>query len=192
MLVSYLRLSCIDGAQHAWAILALLTKRLCQEWPDVRIIFRGDSGFCRYRMLGWCERHKVKYIVGIARNKRLEQKIEPVMQLVEQLVELTGEKQREFFLFHHAAKNWKHSRQNIAKLEVTDKGRNPRFIITNLEGEKQALYDNLYCARSEMENRIKEQQMELFADRTSAHFWWINQFRLLLSSLAYMLIESSR
>jgi len=87
LLVSYLRPSNIDGAKHAWAILALLTKRLHQEWPDVQIIFRGDSGFCRHQMLGWCERHDVKYIVGIARNKRLEQTIEPAMQLVEQLVE---------------------------------------------------------------------------------------------------------
>lgn len=151
LLVSYLRPSNIDGAKHAWAILALLTKRLRQEWPDVRIIFRGDSGFCRHRMLSWCERHDVKYIVGIARNKRLENVIEPAMQLVEQIVELTGEKQREFFRFQYAAGTWKQTRQVIAKLEVTDKGRNPRFIITNLEGDKQALYDDLYCARGDME-----------------------------------------
>jgi len=192
LLVSYLRSSNIDGAKHAWAILALLTKGLRQEWPGVRIIFRGDSGFCRHRMLGWCERHGVKYIVGIARNKRLEHMIEPAMQLVEQLVELTGEKQREFFRFQYAAKTWKHTRQVIAKLEITDKGRNPRFIITNLDGDKQALYDDLYCARGDMENRIKEQQMGLFADRTSAHYWWANQFRLLLSSLAYVLMEGIR
>ncbi|MCU7805627.1 MAG: IS1380 family transposase [Candidatus Thiodiazotropha sp. (ex Lucinoma borealis)] len=192
LLVSYLRSSNIDGAKHAWAILALLTKGLRQEWPGVRIIFRGDSGFCRHRMLGWCERHDVKYIVGIARNKRLEHMIESAMQLVEQLVELTGEKQREFFRFQYAAKTWKHTRQVIAKLEITDKGRNPRFIITNLDGDKQALYDDLYCARGDMENRIKEQQMGLFADRTSAHYWWANQFRLLLSSLAYVLMEGIR
>ena len=192
LLVSYLRPSNIDGAKHAWAILALLTKRLRQEWPEVKIIFRGDSGFCRHRMLGWCERHDVKYIVGIARNKRLENVIEPAMQLVEQLLELTGEKQREFFRFHYAAGTWKQSRQVIAKLEVTDKGRNPRFIITNLEGDKQVLYDDLYCARGDTENRIKEQQMGLFADRTSAHYWWANQFRLLLSSLAYVLMEGIR
>ena len=192
LLVSYLRPSNIDGAKHAWAILALLTKRLRQDWPEVKIIFRGDSGFCRHRMLGWCERHDVKYIVGIARNKRLENVIEPAMQLVEQLLELTGEKQREFFRFHYAAGTWKQSRQVIAKLEVTDKGRNPRFIITNLEGDKQVLYDDLYCARGDMENRIKEQQMGLFADRTSAHYWWANQFRLLLSSLAYVLMEGIR
>jgi len=192
LLVSYLRPSRIDGAKHAWAILALLVKGLRQAWPEVRIIFRGDSGFCRHRMLSWCERRGVKYIVGIARNSRLEHKIEPAMQLVEQLVELTGEKQREFFRLHYAAKTWKQSRQVIAKLEITDKGRNPRFIVTNLEGDKQMLYDDLYCARGDMENRIKEQQLGLFADRTSAHHWWANQFRLLLSSLGYVLMESIR
>jgi len=84
--------------------------------------------------------------------------------------------------FHYAAKPWKRHRQIIAKLEVSGKGRNPRFIVTNLEGDKQALYDDIYCARGDMENRIKEQRMGLFADRTSAHEWWANQFRLLLSS----------
>jgi len=130
--------------------------------------------------------------VGIARNKRLEQTIEPSMQRIERLVELSGEKQRQFVHFQYAAKTWKQPRQVIAKLEVTDKGRNPRFIVTNLEGEQQALYDNLYCARGDMENRIKEQQMGLFADRASAHYWWANQFRLLLSSLAYVLMEGIR
>jgi hypothetical protein len=192
LLVSYLRPSNVDGAKHAWAILALLTRRLRQHWPAVRIVFRGDSGFCRVRMMSWCERHDVKYIVGIARNKRLEAAIEPAMQIVDQLVELTGEKQREFFRFYYAANTWKQRRQVIAKLEVTDKGRNPRFIVTNLEGEKQALYDTVYCARGDMENRIKEQQMGLFADRTSAQYWWANQFRLLLSSLAYVLMEGIR
>jgi hypothetical protein len=192
LLVSYLRPSNIDGAKHTWAILALLIKRLRQEWPDVTIIFRGDSGFCRHRMLGWCEHHDVKYIVGIVRNKRLEKVIERGMQIVEQLVELTGEKQREFFFFDYAADSWKRSRQIIAKLEVTDKGRNPRFIVTNMAGDEQALYEDLYCARGEMENRIKEQQMGLFADRTSASYWWANQFRLLLSSLAYVRMEGIR
>jgi hypothetical protein len=192
LLVGYLRPSNIDGAKHAWAILALLTKRLRQQWPAVRIIFRGDAGFCRHRMLSWCERHDVKYIVGMARNQRLEAQVEPAMKLVEQMFELTGEKQREFFRFRYAAKPWKCHRQIIAKLEVSEKGRNPRFIVTNLEGDKQALYDDIYCARGDMENRIKEQQMGLFADRTSAHEWWANQFRLLLSCLAYVLIEGIR
>jgi len=192
LLVSYLRPSRIDGAKHAWAILALLVKRLRQAWPHVRIIFRGDSGFCRHHLFTWCERHDVSYIVGIAKNDGLLRKITAPMALVQQLFELTGEKQREFFQFTYAAATWSKRRKVIAKLETTEKGQNPRFIVTNLEGHKQMLYDELYCARGDMENRIKEQQLGLFADRTSAHHWWANQFRLLLSSLAYVLMEGIR
>jgi hypothetical protein len=192
LLVSYLRPSNVDGAKHAWAILALLVKRLRQAWPEVRIIFRGDAGFCRHRMLRWCERHGVGYIVGIAKNDVLLRRIAEPLSIVERLFELTGEKQREFFTFYYAAGTWAHRRKVIAKLEVTGKGTNPRFIVTNLEGDKQSLYDKLYCARGDMENRIKEQQLGLFADRTSAQHWWANQFRLLLSSLAYVLMEGIR
>lgn len=192
LLVSYLRPSKIDAAKHAWAILALLVKRLRQAWPQVKIIFRGDAGFCRHHLIGWCERLGVQYIVGLARNSRLERTIEPAMQWVERMVQLSGESQREFFQFHYGAESWKRRRKVIAKLEVTDKGRNPRFIVTNLEGNKRSLYEDVYCARGDMENRIKEQQLGLFADRTSAHHWWANQFRLLLSSLAYVLMEGIR
>ncbi len=192
LLVSYLRPSRIDAPKHAWAILALLVKRLRRAWPEVRIIFRGDSGFCRHHMLSWCERNAVGYIVGIAKNDALLRCIREPMQWVEELAKRTGMKMREFFQFHYAASTWKTRRKVIAKLEVTDKGPNPRFIVTNLAGDKQRLYDDLYCARGDMENRIKEQQLGLFADRTSAHYWWANQFRLLLSSLAYVLMEAIR
>ena len=192
LLVSYLRPSKIDGAKQAWAILALLVKRLRQAWPAVRIIFRGDSGFCRHRLLGWCERHEVGYIVGIGQNKLLLRCIREPLRWVQEWAEVSGEKPREFFQFPYAAGTWTTRRKVIAKLEITNKGQNPRFIVTNLEGDKQALYDTLYCARGEMENRIKEQQLGLFADRTSAHHWWANQFRLLLSSLAYVLMEGIR
>jgi hypothetical protein len=192
LLVSYLRPSQIDGARHAWAILALLVKRLREVWPEVRIIFRGDSGFCRHHMLTWCERKGVGYIMGIAKNNTLLRCISEPMQWVQELADLTGEKQREFYQFHYAAGTWKRRRKVIAKLEVSAQGQNPRFIVTNLEGDKQHLYDDHYCARGDMENRIKEQQLGLFADRTSAHDWWANQFRLLLSSLAYVLMEGIR
>jgi hypothetical protein len=151
LLVSYLRPSMIDGAKHAWAILALLVKRLRQAWPEVKIIFRGDSGFCRHRMLSWCERHNVGYIVGVAKNAVLESHIQAPMALVQQMAELSGEKQREFFQLHYAAGTWTQRRKVIAKLEVTDKGPNPRFIVTNLAGDKQTLYDEVYCARGDME-----------------------------------------
>lgn len=192
LLVSYLRPSKIDGAKHAWAILALLVKRLRQAWPAVRIVLRADSGFCRHRMLRWCERHGIGYIVGLARNKRLQQMIESDFARVEQRFKETESKQREFLDLRYGANSWGRRRAVIAKLEMTAQGRNPRFVVTNLNGDAQALYDRLYCARGDMENRIKEQQLGLFADRTSAHNWWTNQFRLLLSSLAYVLMEAIR
>lgn len=191
LLVSYLRPSNIDGAKHAWAILSLLYKAIRQHWPKVQIIVRGDSGFCRRRMLHWCEKRDVKYIVGIARNKRLEEKSGFLMRLAREQFERTGEKQRRFTSMRYAAKTWKCARKVIAKAEYTDKGPNPRFIVTNLSGDPQELYDEVYCARGEMENRIKE-QMQLFSDRTSCHQWWPNQFRLLLSSVAYVLVNAIR
>lgn len=143
-------------------------------------------------MLTWCERHGIGYIVGLAKNKTLLRTIKAPMTVVQQLFDLTQEKQREFFQFTYAAGSWKTRRKVIAKLEISDNGQNPRFIVTNLEGDKQALYDKVYCARGDMENRIKEQQLGLFIDRTSVHHWWANQFRLLLSSLAYVLMEGIR
>lgn len=192
LLVNYLRPSNIDGARHAWAILVLLTKRLRQTWPKVRIVFRGDGGFCRHRMLDWCDRHKVGYIVGLAKNNRLKQQLAVEMKAAAEVSETLGEKVRFFESIRYGATSWKRQRWVIAKIEHSPKGSNPRFIVTNLRGGSQRLYDNLYCARGEMENRIKEQQMGLFADRTSAHAWWANQFRLLLSGLAYMLMEGIR
>jgi len=192
LLVSYLRPANADGARHAWAVLALLVRRLRQHWPRTRIIFRGDSGFCRHWMLSWCERHGVGYIVGIARNKRLERIAGPLLDLAEEHYQRRGRKQRPFFEFRYGARTWKRRRRVILKAEVGSRGRNPRFIVTNLPQNGQYLYDKLYCARGDMENRIKEQQLGLFADRTSCHRWWPNQFRLLLSSLAYTLVEALR
>jgi hypothetical protein len=192
LLVSYLRPSNIDGAKHAWAILSLLVKRFRQSWPEVRIIFRGDSGFCRRRMLAWCERHDVGYIVGIAQNKRLNEISAQWQQAAEKQYAISNEKVRWFDEFQYAAKSWKRTRRIIVKIEHTEKGSNLRYVVTNLTGKPQFLYDKLYCARGEMENRIKEQQLDLFADRTSCHRWWSNQFRLLLSSLAYILLETIR
>jgi hypothetical protein len=192
LLVSYLRESRNDGARHAWAILALLVKRLRRVWPKVKIIFRGDSGFCRWRMLAWCEHHNVDYIVGIAGNKRLGALAEPLLEAAAQGFAETGKKQRLFDQCRYAAGTWDHPRRVIIKAEHSSKGPNSRFVVTNLDGSPQALYDKLYCARGEMENRIKEQQLDLFADRTSCHNWWPNQFRLLLASLAYTLLEAIR
>ncbi len=192
LLVAYLRPSKIDGAKHAWAILALLVKRLRQTWPGVRIVFRGDSGFCRHRMLSWCERHDVNYVVGVAQNARLLKQAEPFLEKARGQFEATQEKVRFFDEVNYAARSWRAERRVIVKAEHAARGPNPRFVVTNLSGDAADLYEKLYCARGDMENRIKEQQLDLFADRTSAHEWWANQFRLLLSSLAYVLLETLR
>jgi len=192
LLTSYLRPSNKDQALHAWAILSLLVKRIRQAWPNVKIIFRGDSGFCRHKMMDWCDKKNVFYIIGLPQNSRLKSMLEPCMSKAKKNFEATEEKQREFIEFNYAAKTWSHERKVIGKAEVTSLGKNPRFIVTNLTGDPQELYDNAYCARGDMENRIKEQQLGLFADRTSCHSWWPNQFRLLLSSLAYILVSSIR
>jgi len=179
LLVSYLRPSNIDVARHAWAILKLLVTRLRQTWPGVKIIFRGDSGFCRWKMLRWCERHEVDYMVGLAKNSRLLALAEELNQRAETQYQSAQEKQRLFGWLDYAAGSWDRERRVIAKAEHGSQGRNPRFVVTTLAGDAQVLYEDVYCARGEMENRIKEQQLGLFADRTSCHGWWANQFRLL-------------
>ena len=191
LLVAYLRKSNIDAAKHAWAILKLLVRRLKSAWPRTKIVLRADSGFCRDRMLTWCDQNDVKYVVGIARNSRLQEENAGLMQQAEQEFARTGKKQRLFTAFDYAALTWKHPRWVIAKAEHTEQGSNPRFILTNIVGDPQQIYDRRYCARGEMENRVKEQMM-LFADRVSAHRWWANQWRLLVSGLAYTLMEAVR
>jgi hypothetical protein len=191
LLVAYLRRSNIDAAKHAWAILALLVKRLRAAWPRTKIVLRADSGFCRDRMLTWCDQNEVKYIVGLARNSRLLEANARLMRQAEAEFNRTGQKQRLFSAFDYAALTWRRVRWVIAKAEHSKMGANPRFVVTNIVGDSQRLYDRRYCARGEMENRVKEQMM-LFADRVSAHRWWANQWRLLLSALAYTLVESVR
>ena len=192
LLVAYLRPSNIDVARHAWAIVALLVKRLRQAWPTVGILVRGDSGFCRWRMLRWCDRHRVSYIIGLAKNERLLASAQALIEQAAMQYAQTRQKQRLFGEVEYAAHTWDRARRVIVKAEHTDQGRNPRFVVTNLSGDAQALYDEQYCARGEMENRIKEQQLGLFADRTSCHGWWANQWRLLLSGVAYSLMEALR
>jgi hypothetical protein len=192
LLTAYLRPSNIDGAKHSWAILSLLVKRLRKAWPKVRIILRGDSGFCRHRMLDWCDRNDVGYIVGLAKNQRLDKLAAAWLEQAKQDFERTQEKQRLFGEFQYAAKTWRNKLRVIARIEHMAKGANPRYIVTNLQGDARQLYEKVYCARGDMENRIKEQQLDLFADRTSCHNWWPNQFRLLLASLAYTLLETIR
>lgn len=191
VLVSYLRRSNRDGAKHAGPILRWLTREIRRKWPKVKIIFRADSGFCRHTIFHWCERNNVKYIVGIAKNARLLTQLAPLLAEAEQRFAKEEKKQRLFTEFRYAADTWKQKRRVIGKAEYSAHGENPRFIITNLRGDPQLLYDQVYCARGDMENRIKQQQ-EMFSDRTSCHDWWPNQFRLLLSTLAYTLVNAIR
>ena len=192
LLVNYLRSSKQDQARHSWAILSLLVKNFRAVWPEVEIIFRGDSGFCRHKMFDWCDKHNVKYIAGIPQNKRLNKLLAATMQAAKEAFATKKETQRFFTEFKYKADSWSYERKIIGKAEITKHGENPRYIVSNLSGKPEDLYSKIYCARGDMENRIKEQQLELFADRTSCHKWWPNQFRLILSGLAYSLIEYIR
>jgi len=192
LLCAYLRPSRIDGARHAGAILKLLVARLRQKWPQVRIVLRGDSGFCRQRILNWCERAGVHYIVGLARNPRLQGITEFLELALKDAFEASGLKQREVGELTYAAQSWAHERRVITRLEYGEQGNNPRYVVTNLTGDAQALYDDLYCQRGEAENRIKEAQVGLFATRTSCQHFQGNQLRVLLAALGYCLIERLR
>ena len=192
LLVAYLRSAKHDAALHAAAIMKLLTRRLRQAWPEVRLIFRGDSGFCRPRLLSWCEHNGVDYIVGLQQNSRLLAMAANYREQAQAAFQASGTPQRVFGEFAYQARTWRRARRVIAKAEHNAQGANPRFILTSLPEPPQVAYEWLYCARGEMENRLKECQLGLFADRTSCHLWWPNQFRLLLASLAYVLMERLR
>ncbi len=143
-------------------------------------------------MLRWCESRGVQYIVGMARNRRLQKKAQGLMERAEQAYEATGRKQRLFGSVWYGARTWDRARRVIVKAEQGTRGANPRFVVTNLKQTDRYLYDRMYCARGDMENRIKDQQMDRFAGRASCHHFWPNQFRQLLSGLAYTLIEGLR
>jgi len=192
MLACYLRRSRIDGAKNATALLKGLIARLRQAWPKVKIIVRGDSGFCRQRLIRWCERAGVNYVIGVARNARLEVTVAMVELALKEQYEQSGLKQREIGEFRYAADSWDIERRVITRLEYGALGTNPRFVVTNLEGEASELYEQLYCARGEAENRIKEAQLDLFGTRASCHKFLANQMRLLLAALAYTLMQRLR
>jgi hypothetical protein len=192
MLACYLRPSKIDGAKHAAAVIKLLVTRLRRSWPNTRLIVRGDSGFCRRRLLQWCERAGVGYVIGLARNARLHAAVELTEAALADAYGASGSKQRLIGEFDYAAKSWPHERRVITRLEYGVQGTNPRFIVTNLQGDAIQLYDHLYCQRGEAENRIKEAQLDLFGTRASCSRFIANQFRLLLAALAYTLMQRLR
>lgn len=192
LLVPYLRPSNIDASKHARAVLKLLVRRLRAAWPEVKITIRADSGFCRWRLMRWCDSHGIGYILGLAKNPVLERAARDEIDRAQRQFQRTGQPQRVFGSFAYAAASWDRSRRVIVKAEHTAQGKNPRFVVVNVPGEPQELYEDVYCQRGEAENRIKEQQLDLFADRTSCHKFVANQFRLLLSSAAYVLVQALR
>jgi hypothetical protein len=192
LLAAYLRPSNIDGAKHARAVLKLLVDRLRAVWPDVKITFRGDSGFCRWRLMRWCDSHGLGYVLGLAKNPVLQRAAVDEIARAQRQFPQTGQPQRVFGSFSYAASSWDRTRRVIVKAEHTAQGANPRFIVVNVPGDPQEFYEDVYWQRGEAENRIKEQQLDLFAGRTSCHRFLANQFRLLLSSAAYVLVQSLR
>jgi Transposase DDE domain group 1 len=192
LLVAYLRPSDIDASKHAGAVLKLLARRLRAAWPGVKITIRADSGFCRWRLMRWCDSNGIGYVLGLAKNPVLGRLARDETERAERQFRKTGQPQRVFGSFSYAAKSWDRPRRVTAKAEHTAKGANPRYVVTNVPGDPQELYEDVYCQRGEAENRIKEQQLDLFADRTSCHRFVANQFRLLLSSAAYVLVQALR
>lgn len=191
-LIAYLRPSRIDAAKHAKAIVRLLVEYLRGHWPDVKITIRGDGGFCRWKLMRWCEKHGVFYCFGAFRNQVLERRADPLMRQAEAEFEKTQQKVRLFGETDYAAGTWDRERRIIIKSERLEPGLNTRFVVTNLSHRPQQLYDEVYAMRGDMENRIKEQQSMLFADRTSCHDFLANQFRLLLSTFGYVLLDTLR
>ena len=192
LLVVCLRPGNVSDSEHSWAILKLLVKELRVNWPDVAITFRGDSAFCRQKMFDWCDSNRVNYITGIPANNRLIDYAQKHIDKANGLFNKTNENQRIFGEFYYGAKTWKRQRKVVVKAERNIHRSHTRFVVTNLSGTPKNVYEKIYCARGEMENRIKEQQLCLFADRTSSSKWLANQFRLLLSAMAYTLLAALR
>jgi hypothetical protein len=192
LVTAYLRPSKIDACKHARALLKLLVRRLRAAWPGVKVTLRADSGFCRWRLMRWCDSNGVGYVLGLGRNVVLERRAADAIAEAERRFRRTGQPQRIFASFAYAAQTWDRPRRVIVKAEHTAQGPNPRFLVVNVPGDPRELYEDVYCQRGEMENRIKEQQLDLFAGRTSCHRFLANQFRLLLSAAAYVLVQALR
>jgi len=196
LLCAKLRPSDIDGAAGSVKQLMQIVQRIRRVWPKVRIIVRGDSGFCREDLMRWCEENQVDYVLGLARNARLQRILGGELQEAKLQFAATGQASRVFKDFtYQTRKSWSRERRVVGKAEHLAKGSNPRFIVTSLSAEEldaRTLYEDVYCARGEMENRIKEQQLCLFADRTSCATMRANQLRLWLSSAAYTLLMALR
>jgi len=196
LLAAKLRPSDIDGAAGALEVIRRIVKQIRAVWSSVPIVLRGDSGFCREPLMRWCESEGVDYLFGLARNNRLCRIIGAELYQAKQQCQATAAPARLFTEFtYRTKKSWLRSRRVIAKAEHLPKGSNPRFVVTSIPAERfdaQTLYEEEYCARGEMENRIKEQQLYLFADRLSAASMRANQVRLYETAAAYMLVHALR
>jgi len=196
LLCAKLRPADIDGAAGSVKQVAKLVQKIRAAWPNVRIVVRGDSGFCREHLMRWCEENRVHYVLGLAKNVRLQRILGKELHEAKLQFEATGRPARVFNEFvYQTRKSWSRARRVVGKAEHLAKGSNPRFVVTSLapeECEARALYEDVYCARGDMENRIKEQQLCLFADRTSCATMRANQLRLWLSSVAYTLLAVLR
>ncbi len=193
LLVSKLRPANIDACAGAVEEIARIVAQIRRQWPHTRIILRADSGFARDALMGWCEANAVDYIFGLAKNARLTAVIEAELAEARSESQQTGAPARRFKDFAwQTRKSWSRERRVVAKAEWTKGEANPRFIVTSLAGHGRHLYEDIYCARGEMENRIKECQLDLFADRTSTRSLAANQLRLWFASMAYVLVERMR
>jgi hypothetical protein len=196
VLCARLRPSSVGPAVGSNKELARLVQQIRQRWPEVRIILRGDSGFCVNELMSWCEDNGVDYVLGLARNQRLESLVKDALEEAKRKFESTQQAARVFIEFEHetVSGTWSRKRRVVAKAEHIDGKSNPRFIVTSLAADnwdKQNLYEQTYCARGDMENRIKE-QFVLFADRVSASTMRANQLRIYLSVIGYTLMNGLR
>jgi hypothetical protein len=198
LLCAKLRPSDIDASAGALEEVQRIVARLRARWPATRLVLRADSGFARDALMAWCEDNGVDFVFGLARNERLQQMIATDLELVRTVSqeERDGAPTRAYReLRYQTRDSWTRERRVVAKAEWLGDKNNPRFVVTSLSEEAhpaQALYEELYCARGDMENRIKEQQLDLFADRTSAHTLRANQLRLWFASVAYVLLNLLR
>ena len=197
LLSAQLRSASVDPAKGALTDLKRIVAQIQRRWRRVYILVRGDSGFCRDAIMDWCERRGIDYVFGLAKNPRLLKEIQQEMKAAETESARTGEMARIFknLRYQTLEKTWSRKRRVVAKAEHLNKGSNPRFVVTSLPAKQfpaAVLYETVYCARGEMENRIKEQQMGMFADRTSTGTMRGNQLRLYFSSIAYILMHDLR
>jgi Transposase DDE domain group 1 len=196
VLCARLRSSNIDASAGVLEEVKRIVTQIRAQWPQVEIVLRGDGGFSREAIMSWCEDNRVEYVFGLAKNKRLLKIVGRQLQEAKLKFEETQKSARVFSEFsYQTRKTWKRERRVVAKAEHLEKGANPRFVVTSLSADQfaaQVLYEKFYCARGEMENRIKEQQLALFADRTSTELMRSNQLRLYFSTFAYQLMQGLR